>query len=687
MTTSRTQRRISVLDGFELADIEAQAAQLATAHDLDEQRVQETLERIAERRFEHDDSEKCPYDLRWRPSLRDLDLEKALHHLAPEEALSLFEPEHLNRTARRVLFVSYLNHPDTPLYSLHELAELAEMLADHLKKNRDALVETGFLDRPFRHSRWLSDRLGQMYYIRCPIGVDPSATGRDEPGYVFAVPTDRSWEEIPGRARQIRCIVPLVAYLHGNRVYLETEVYKVVACEDAPDLRDLAQAGELELTAGDLHNLVSKRGKLLDTKIRILDLLASAARRRSAERLWEDCLEVLTSALDAEDVESMLRVDEVYTGYNFIKGSVCGEDAFTTLPPGGIADMLATIGHYEKELTIGTYAQVHSRLKDIVGPDLSCLRRLTVANYYEAIGIGKASAVKDAYNCFRSLEKEEMGFWTDYRDRVNDAVQGEFRVKFVPPSMPIRRRDLPKVQLKWDSICQAIESNLDSMGNCPDITTTLVTHKGIREADHIFRQVGEKWQVRFDGVTYFLNDRIGMRYLRSLLAKPYEPIGLHDLLRMGCPSFESIRDEAVERITPDEFVEEGLSAHQLGRTLVDKDDYGTVGNLRGWKRALEKQLDDARLAGNFEEVESCEADLRAAKRAISAIVDRHGNLRSETDSRKIIRDALSKGIRDALSAMEKLHPSLYRHLKEHVTLRGGEYTYVPGQPTEWDTGA
>ena len=113
-------------------------------------------------------------------------------------------------------------------------------------------------------------------------------------------------------------------------------------------------------------------------------------------------------------------------GYGYTIASGRGEDkGYLTAFPGGLSHLLMVIGHCEKELTIGTMDRTKGRMPPAVLDDAS------FRSYFQAVGQPWHRELDEALDHFVELGSQEAAFWTEYRERVNEAIENEFYAEVV----------------------------------------------------------------------------------------------------------------------------------------------------------------------------------------------------------------------------------------------------------------
>jgi hypothetical protein len=335
-------------------------------------------------------------------------LEIALESLPTADAVALVVQTDVEVLARRILATEYLVSDDTPLYTLSELHDHLKDFINYLECDREHFIRTGLPRKCFRPCPWLYQHLARLYDVRC--------TGSP-------YPNDEIFHNYPDNAE---------AYQWGRYVPVTTTPDDYP--EDLP-LPVLWQPCEYEqadflprLKREDALRLEGARATLFDLKLEVLRLLKSAARRKDATRLWENCLGLLTDRLLAEEADFFLGMDHYYLGTDVRHGSAANASA--KMIPGGLTNLLELIGHVEKEITIGTLDKTRPRLFSVSLPgseDSSPFNSADPRQAYFRRGVEHGFEVLDAtLDLFLFLADKEETFWNEYRCRVTNAVENEF---------------------------------------------------------------------------------------------------------------------------------------------------------------------------------------------------------------------------------------------------------------------
>jgi hypothetical protein len=214
----------------------------------------------------------------------------------------------------------------------------------------------------------------------------------------------------------------------------------------------------------------------------------------------------------------------------------------------------------------------------------------------------------------------------------------------------------------------------------PGGTTRAATgaEAGAPAARNLFRQEGEYWTVRFDGVVVRFKDAKGLHHLARLLTRPGQEVHAVDL-------------EAAEG----QPAASGGPRPRAGNgELVVRPDLGDAGELLDAtaKAAYKARRDELRT--ELEEAESFNDPARAAKaRAelafltdeLARAVGLGGRDRRAASHAERARLNATRAIRAAMANLDRANPALGRHLSS--TIRTGRYcayTPDPRVPIIWE---
>jgi hypothetical protein len=359
----------------------------------------------------------------------DPSLDEALSYLPPDEALAAFESLDPSLFRQREQLINYFSDPAVPFYTLEELADLMSEYAAHLVANRESLIETGLPKTSFERCNWLDQRLSCLYFTKLPVSIHANirqcehyraelmgSVERDVEGNLIY---DYAWGEIcPVSGRVALGADGPVAY---ESKALEGASSPIPRCS-------YEQASTVTgLTPEVAQRLDRDRGKLLDTQLALLNVLATCMQNHeSRECMWNRSLEVLMRAWTRQEIDFYFQIDSIFAERNVLGYLVfLHSDPSYRVSWGGIRNLLNVIGHCLKESTIGTMSNTKALLLRQL-PGVECIE-----SYYHVIGKTFQPDVDRTLDGFSELEEREELFWPEFEKRVNKAIEKEFEVEVI----------------------------------------------------------------------------------------------------------------------------------------------------------------------------------------------------------------------------------------------------------------
>ncbi|MBI3411320.1 MAG: hypothetical protein HY040_23545 [Planctomycetes bacterium] len=171
------------------------------------------------------------------------------------------------------------------------------------------------------------------------------------------------------------------------------------------------------------------REKLLNTKLRLLDILIDPAMKRDSGKVWPNFVKLLAASFTPGDIEFFFYMDRFYLGTDARYGSDVNPDP--KMVPGGLTNWIDVLGHFEKEIRFGTLA----RTKAAMLPAL--FQKLTTASeggheyrwaYLNVVGSAEQARLDAILRQLFLRLDEEKKFWPEFRHRVNSSLSCEFLV-------------------------------------------------------------------------------------------------------------------------------------------------------------------------------------------------------------------------------------------------------------------
>lgn len=198
--------------------------------------------------------------------------------------------------------------------------------------------------------------------------------------------------------------------------------------------------------------------------------------------------------------------------------------------------------------------------------------------------------------------------------------------------------------------------------------TPVVSTSGTTTGSGRFVREGQLWTVEYDGKLIRVRDTKGMRYLATLLARPWQDV--HVLELASAPAGPT------------------RPSHHGGRTLA-----GSAGEIlddqarRAYRRRIQElddELDEAERFSDDERAARARAERDMLIDELSAAFGLTGRPRKAADPAERARKAVFNRIRAAITTLTAEHPQLGSHLQRAIHT-GLFCSYCPDHPTVWQT--
>jgi len=402
-------------------------------------------------------------------------LDEVFKCLPPEDALRLFEDEDLAELGRRVALIDgLLVREFTPFYTLEELANLGRECVAHLERNRESLLLTGHPSASFARSPFLDWHLTRLYFTRLPLTVQgrrsPShqtvaemtdLAERDEAGNLIYSYT---WAREPAEVLRVK----ETRYVHLRQLGYRRGSTGPVTAQGEPVNECSYEEAALApgLWPEDAARLEMMRARLLDLRIRVVHRLSEAVLTRSACDLEEQCFTLLEDALTHEEAKFLLDVDLLYTVEGLRVDPVLAwapaRSRSVIFNNSGLFDLFHMIGHFAKEMTVGTMHRTALHLRSAVGEP-------PVSSYFQVVGRRTRTAVDAALDDFLRLERTEKGFMKEYYARVDRALETRL-VEDVTVSRRVRRGWSTQFRSMLNSFADFVETLGNATGQFPTLS-------------------------------------------------------------------------------------------------------------------------------------------------------------------------------------------------------------------------
>lgn len=261
----------------------------------------------------------------------------------------------------------------------------------------------------------------------------------------------------------------------------------------------------------------------------------------------------------------------------------------------------------------------------------------------------------------------------DLYKRHAQEVKRAVRIMLSRNSMAIFERSLP-----GDSLIRLVYESA-SVTSLPGVGSDT-------GPENFFWRRGNVWEARFrSGVSILIQKhRKGCESLQYLLARPYQPLSVYDVVSdLAVDYCDEYLEGKKGKIDPSEIehgfeVTDGLKRSDLGEIASHED----IQRYKAEVLDLIADLNEAREANDTGRVEKLENDIALIAKAIEEATGLGGRRRKAKDERKNLRDAFRVSVDRTITEIEKDDPNFGHHLRDYVDL-GTNVGYRPDKPTSW----
>lgn len=659
--------------------IEIEAKGLAKMHGLDEQRVIRIFEKLN--------------GIKWyAPNFpQNTAFDEALKHLEPNRALDLFEKYDLIRLATKVYLNQYLTNLRVPFYTLKELTQLTEDVIDHLYANKESLIKTGFPKKSFNKSFWLDWHLNKLYFTKLP-AFDPltinmpltkeflnnfqeysprlSIIDVDEnDNYAF----DYLWiNEVisTGFKKEFEdngILFQLPAAKIDNEDLDAEEDEKSIKCkyEEAPHLDFFSKE--------EVIRLEEMRNKIFEIKVKVLLILKKRLMNRNADRMLEECFDVINEELDRDDKDFLLRMDQLLSDNIHIEPMFYTNILYGVVyKNAGLTELIHLIGHYNKEIEISTMDETKRAVSEIPIEKLP-------ESYYQAYLGNHQEELSNVFYYYSRLENKEDAFFKKYHESANNMLK--------EPGSSIGKKYYTHQPESIEQIDQLFKKYLGNTGNInglPRAVTEPATalKEDIKEEYRFKKRKGDYWDIAYEGEEILLKDLNGLKFIAYLLADPKNKKSAYQL-------YSLVNNPIDREISNDELERNKMSVRISGSEHLtgEKNSYAYYSNMF---QELNEEIDKYTKLNDIKTVKEIEEE----KETIMASIEKEYGITSfnkpsdnvlkkidDADYKKA-RDNVSKSIRYAINRIKEELPALADHLDKSIYQKYG-LTYEPSFDIKW----
>ncbi len=373
-------------------------------------------------------------------------LEQALRFLPAEKALELFENSVREELMAKEASAEYLFSGQTLFHTRQELAHLIKKFMGHLIKNKASILNTGRPKTRFDDSPYLHDKLANLY----PTANVPSKKDKQ---FIDRVTRGSNNPEEEIRKGFISFWILYADKKREPLTYFDPE--KMFSYEKDPSF--------YICTEGENQQLGEKRPKLLNTKLKILEIVFQRIRKRAVHEdkhtdFWKECANTISRSLSQQEFRFLDSLDRKYLNMYFLRvvRSNLGSGLLDPIKlprkigAGGFKDIMDLIFFVDKELTTGKAHITKTKIMPLLGNKIP-------KSYYQMVSSPKIDEIDKVLDDWFAMSKEEE-FRHSFSERLKD-VKSKFKVcLYVSPD----KHDLVKRFTQFLESAKRV--NIDIMG-------------------------------------------------------------------------------------------------------------------------------------------------------------------------------------------------------------------------------
>ncbi len=599
---------------------------------LDVRRVRDIADRIARREWgpplphwlEDTDVEIAELEF-------SVSLNLALESLPRAQVLPTFATEDLRRRLSRGVVTRWLADicPER-VYTLDERGHLVREFIEHLNRNKEELLRTGYpaANSRFRHPP-LDSVLGDLY-------------------------PDSFQLEDPAELRALLRFAPAV---------------------DSDDW-DVDRLNELYR-----RQLAEERRKVFDVKVAILRRLGQAVRERTATGLSQDCLRLVTRTLTPDEITFLLHTDRLYD--TLAAGRQLSLDMLKErgLLPGGLTALLDIVGWYEVEVQLRKYDRMRTILGDLVELDTLGRPQLRVASYFAVLGQPAQSRLDAAIDVLLAPVPAEADPW---KTRISDFLATSLR-DVVDLSVVVQERHAPAYAQYMRPLAEWARAHQETTGHPPQLALSGgMAGPGAGVGGNTFRKEGDFWTICYQGQVVYMADKGGWRYIAHLLRHEGQDIHALALEAAVRGNPDTAIDEHHRRMGADGLGAYGLSVARIdGRAARSEGDRTEYQRRQAQIKEHEEELAQAQANNDLEMAAGLEETIQLFKDNLTATFNKYGEERDPSSPTEKARKTISVAIKRSFKAIEGEHVALHKHLTRAIRT-GTFFSYSPDTPTDWN---
>lgn len=608
------------------------------------------------------------------------ELTEARKYVGPERAIELCEQVDFDRLCIRQPYVHAWSGSDPFLYTAPEFATRLHELREHLIRNREHLLATGYpVVMPgeayclFSSLWWRGFAL--LYPTKIPVGQSGTLDSSNTPMYSYA------WSRRPGKR-------------FWTREEFETWQKTVTIPGCKPDeICDYESAPPMEgMSSEDAARVETLRGKVLELEIGLLSAVQRPLQGDTGECVWELCVPLLKGLgtnrdkrLSAHDIDFLIGVDSFLDGAGKVD------------PPAGRA-FSPLFGAFSLSILLSFYCEwiltsgLHQRMRDLLSPagliEEKPLRppRLSVRSQCQIAGTPAEEALDKAVELHRASANEAASFFIEYYRRVKDLIRHDVPVP-IGAEMWVPRGVEKDVRGRLEFFTEAQSSHIEHVGRPLDFILKGASEPAEDlETANVFRKESDgSWTMRFAGTSITIDrKRIGLATIAYLLRNADKDCSVMELARFSAEAKLSKSARQLSRMDGAALAELGLSVGCLGDSgeMLDEE---AIAEYRRHRRAILDELDDANHEADKERIGLLKSKMLPVETELSRAVGLRGRRRKADDPFERARKCISNQIHEALDLIEPRHGELHAHLRARLDYAFYVWVYrsVPG--VTWET--
>lgn len=287
---------------------------------------------------------------------------------------------------------------------------------------------------------------------------------------------------------------------------------------------------------------------------------------------------------------------------------------------------------------------------------------------------------KDACkSILRELEKGTLASTGTRRELMpredipaRDWINNEF--SFDPDKATILKEDGSFGRTNWGELRFPVEQILKLWSaNESQASFEEIISSNTYNLQNKYLEQGQLFLTQFEGCISTFKCRLGHKYIRYLLSRPYKEAEYQELYFIINPPPPSEKSQ----MGFDDDLGIGLANKSIDTTTNE-----TLKNYKEQIKNLEERLENAKLLGESKKADKLQGDIDALTNEIVKSVDKNGRPRKTGGDLTKISDSIRKAIDRTIDEISYADKKLADHLRTSI-LREGALIYRPSVETDW----